>query len=92
MVLCIPILMPIYWRFSASVIALSGGGMLICEKYSAKKEYFNLARLLCCVMGICVMLLWIRNLTLYSDCYVMFTGAFKSSPVIVLMRDLLHFI
>ena len=90
MVLTIPILMPIYWRFSATVIALSGGGLLMCEKYSLKKEYFSLARLACCVMGICAMLLWLRNLYLYSDLLMMFTNAFKSSPVIVLTRDLIN--
>lgn len=90
MILTIPMMMPIYWRFSAAVIAMSGGGLLMCEKYSIKKEYFSMARLICCVMGVCAMLLWVRNLTLYSDYLRMFTSAFISSPVIVLGRDLIH--
>ena len=90
MVLCIPILMPVYWRFSASVIALSGGGLLMCERFSVKKDYFSLIRLACCVMGICAMLLWLRNLALYSDLYRMFTRAFVSSPLFVIGRDLIN--
>ena len=90
MILCIPMLMPIYWRFSASMIALNGGGLLMCEKYTSKREYFSVARLACCVLGVCAMLLWIRNLTLYSDSFHMFTHAFVSSPVVVLARDLIN--
>lgn len=89
-IVCIPMLMPIYWRFCASMISYSGGGLLMCEKYSSRKDLFEIARLLNCVLGVCVMILWMRNLAIYSNVFNMFVGAFRSSPVIVLVRDMIH--
>ena len=88
---CIPMLMPIYWRFCASMISYSGGGLLMCEKYSMRKDCFEIARLVCVVLGVCVMPLWWRNLVVYSSVFNMFIGAFSSSPVIVFVRDLIKF-
>lgn len=85
---CTPMLLPEYWRFTATAIALGGG---ICFRYkqiTADKATNFLFSFFMLFIGCCCMILWVRYLFMYADVPTTLINTFKSSPVLIFCKIL----
>ena len=85
---CIPMLRPEYWRFTATVVSLSGGCFFKSKLPLIRKQSTDILWIIAFGMGFLCMALWIRNLFIYSDVLGTIEMSFVSSPILVLYNSL----
>lgn len=80
---CLPMIVPIYWRFAATTIALGGGVFPLSLKTQGK--HVALRQIIWClllILGAICMIVWIWRLSYGNSIYSVFIKPFYSSPII----------
>ena len=85
---CVSMLAPEYWRFF-SVMVLFGGCLFLYASRSADKPVRYLIHAIFLLMPLCTAV-WVGTLLHGCELHVLLGQSFLSSPIIVLIKDLIH--
>lgn len=82
---CSTMVMPEYWRFIA-ITLLFGGSIFIIANNKEINHLVNVALNLCAIIA---MVLWVRNLFIYSNVGAMLTRSLIANPIVIFVLKLL---
>lgn len=83
---CVPMVMPEYWRFVSILILFGGGFYILLPDFVGKTAALIIQKVMLS-FGSIVMILWIRDLLLYSDVLTTLLRACISNPIVLLILN-----